>query len=127
MLNRLLNKLESTVDQFSFYDLLEAQGSETLIITYGVTARAVKAVYREFNQHGPPISVLILKTLWPIPVNTIRKAVRKIKRVLVIEMNLGQYVREIERLVPGTDLDFYGQMNGRLITPKKIKERLAIG
>ena len=127
MLNRLQNKLESAVDQFSFYDLLEAQGSETLIITYGVTARAAKAVYREFNQHGIPISVLILKTLWPIPVNTIRKAVRKIKRVLVIEMNLGQYVREIERLVPGTDLDFYGQMNGRLITPKKIKERLAIG
>ncbi|MGD8519906.1 MAG: pyruvate flavodoxin/ferredoxin oxidoreductase, partial [Desulfobacterales bacterium] len=94
---------------------------------YGVTARAAKAVYREFNQYGTPISVLILKTLWPIPVNTIRKAVRKVKRVLVVEMNLGQYVREIERLVPDTDLDFYGQMNGRLITPKEIKERLAIG
>ena len=127
MLNRLQNKLASAVDQFSFYDLLEAQGSKTLIITYGVTARAAKAVYGELKQQGIPISVLILKTLWPIPANAIRKAVRKVKRVLVIEMNLGQYVREIERLVPGTNLDFYGQMDGRLISPKTIKERLTIG
>jgi 2-oxoglutarate ferredoxin oxidoreductase subunit alpha len=127
MLNRLQNKLESAVDQFSFYDLLEADGSETLIMTYGVTARAAKAVYKEFNQHGTPLSLLILKTLWPIPVNTIRKAVRKKKRVLVLEMNLGQYVREIERLLPDIPLDFYGQMNGQLITPAIIKERLAIG
>jgi 2-oxoglutarate ferredoxin oxidoreductase subunit alpha len=123
----LQNKLESAVDQFSFYDLLEAPGSETLIIAYGVTARAAKAVYRELNQHGTPISVLILKTLWPVPVNTILKAVRKIKRMLVVEMNLGQYVREIERLLPDTNLDFFGQMNGRLITPTQIKKRLAIG
>ena len=127
MLNRLQKKLESAVDQFSFYELLEAQGSETLIITYGVTARAAKAVYREFKRYGPPVSVLILKTIWPIPVNTIRKAARKVKRVLVVEMNLGQYVREIERLLPDIDLDFYGQMNGLLITPTEIKERLAIG
>ena len=37
-------------------------------------------------------------------------------------MNLGQYVREIERILPGKRIDFMGQMDGRLITPRQIEE-----
>jgi 2-oxoglutarate ferredoxin oxidoreductase subunit alpha len=42
-------------------------------------------------------------------------------------MNLGQYVREIERILPDSRIDFYGQMDGRLITPLKIKETVING
>jgi 2-oxoglutarate ferredoxin oxidoreductase subunit alpha len=42
-------------------------------------------------------------------------------------MNLGQYVHEIERLLPKQRIDFIGQMNGQLITPKKIAERIVNG
>jgi 2-oxoglutarate ferredoxin oxidoreductase subunit alpha len=45
-----------------------------------------------------------------------------VRRVLVVEMNLGQYVREIERLLPGRKIDFCGQMDGRLIAPETIVE-----
>jgi 2-oxoglutarate ferredoxin oxidoreductase subunit alpha len=41
--------------------------------------------------------------------------------VVVAEMNLGQYVREIERVLPGKVVAFCGQMNGQLITPDRIK------
>jgi 2-oxoglutarate ferredoxin oxidoreductase subunit alpha len=37
-------------------------------------------------------------------------------------MNLGQYVREIERILPGKAVVFYGQMDGRLIAPQTIME-----
>ena len=36
-------------------------------------------------------------------------------------MNLGQYVMEIERLLPDKKLCFFGQMDGELITPAQIK------
>ena len=32
-------------------------------------------------------------------------------------MNLGQYVREIERLAGSIPVSFYGRMNGELISP----------
>jgi 2-oxoglutarate ferredoxin oxidoreductase subunit alpha len=46
---------------------------------------------------------------------------------LVVEMNLGQYVREIERLLPGKAVGFCGQMDGRLIAPETIAEALIHG
>jgi len=127
ILDRLKNKLESAVAEFSFYELLEGGPSETLLISYGVTARAAKAVYREFKRSDQPISLLILKTLWPIPEAVIRRAARGVKRVIALEMNLGQYVWEIRRVLADQRVDFYGQMDGRLISPQKIKETIIHG
>ena len=127
ILERLKNKLESAVTAFSYYEFLGAGQSETLVIAYGVSARAAKSVYRELKSSGQPISLLILKTLWPIPEAVIRRAARGVKRVIAVEMNLGQYVWEIKRILVDQHLDFYGQMDGRLISPHKIKEIIIYG
>ena len=127
ILLRLKTKLESTVDTFTYYELLNADKSDTLIISYGVTARAAKSVYKELKSTGKPVRLLILKTLWPMPENVICKAAENVDRVLVVEMNLGQYVREIERILGDKQVDFCGQMNGWLISPDKIKEAVSNG
>ena len=127
ILDRLKNKLEGAVAEFSYYELLGADQSDTLLIAYGVSARAAKAVYREMKLAGRPISLLILKTLWPVPEAVIRRAAQGVKRVIAVEMNLGQYVREIKRALSDRQVDFYGQMDGRLISPQKIKEKIING
>jgi 2-oxoglutarate ferredoxin oxidoreductase subunit alpha len=73
---------------------------------------------------GRPTAWLVPKTLWPVPQSVIKEAAQGIDRVLVVEMNLGQYVREIERILPDRCIDFLGQMDGRLIAPDQIKEAL---
>jgi len=127
MLLRLKIKLESAIETFSFYELFTADETDTLIIAYGVTARAAKSVYRELKSAGKPVRLLILKTLWPVPEGVIRKASENVKRVVVVEMNLGQYVREIERILGEKQVDFCGQMDGWLISPDKIKEAITHG
>jgi 2-oxoglutarate ferredoxin oxidoreductase subunit alpha len=127
ILNRLNQKLESTVEQFSFYECYKPAKAETLMITYGVSARAAKAVYKKLIGNGEPVALLILKTLWPLPETVIRRTARNVRRVVVVEMNLGQYVYEIERLLPNHGIDFIGQMNGQLIAPKKIAETIVNG
>jgi 2-oxoglutarate ferredoxin oxidoreductase subunit alpha len=122
---RLQAKLLSAVDQFTFCETAESDGAETLLLTYGITARAARVVYKECNKRGEPLSLLILKTLWPVPVRLVRRVARTVKRVVVVEMNLGQYVREIERILPDKRIDFCGQMNGQLITPRQIAEAIA--
>jgi 2-oxoglutarate ferredoxin oxidoreductase subunit alpha len=125
--NRLNQKLLSSVDRFSFHDARMADNADILVVTYGVTARAASAVFEKHKRTGRPFSLLILKTLWPVPENLIRKSAADIKRVVVIEMNLGQYVREIERILPGKKVDFLGRMDGRLITPHQIEELVTHG
>jgi 2-oxoglutarate ferredoxin oxidoreductase subunit alpha len=119
---RLRDKLVSEVERFNFYEALPEDGADTLVITYGVTTRAAKAAHSRLKQAGKPFSLLALKTLWPVPRELIRKETAKYKRIVVAEMNLGQYVREIERFLTGQKLDFLGQMNGKLLTPGQIEE-----
>ena len=122
---RLKKKLISAVDSFSFYDAHMEDAADILIITYGVTARAAKEVFLEKKSKGTPVSLLILKTLWPVPEHLIKEKAKNTRHVVVVEMNLGQYVREIERILPDNKVHFFGQMNGRLITPQQIKEVIA--
>jgi len=123
---RLLHKLQGAVDRFSFYEE-QVDNSDTLMVTFGVTARAAMDAAELCRHKGHSVSLLILKTLWPVPEGLIRKKAQAANRVVVIEMNLGQYVGEIRRLLPNKQVDFYGQMDGRLITPKQIEEVIVNG
>lgn len=119
---RLQAKLLSAVDQLTFQETFIMDDADTLLISYGVTARAAKAVFKERNRQGKPISLLILKTLWPVPEHLIQEAAQSVKRIVMVEMNMGQYIREIKRILPEKRIDFLGQMDGRLITPAQITE-----
>ena len=118
---RLQDKLQISIEHYSYHEFI-AENTRTLLITYGVTARAAKAACRLLRQQGRPVSLLVLKTLWPLPEALIRRSARQAERVVVIEMNLGQYVDEIRRILPDKQIDFFGQMDGHLITPRQIEE-----
>ncbi|MDJ0721876.1 MAG: pyruvate flavodoxin/ferredoxin oxidoreductase [Desulfobacterales bacterium] len=125
--DRLMRKILSAADAFTFYDCEEAPGARTLVISYGVTARAVSDAIARLAAGGNPASLLILKTLWPVPEALLRAKAAAYERIVVIEMNMGQYVREIQRILAPRDIVFYGQMNGELIRPEKVQEVIAHG
>ena len=118
---RLQRKIEAGAESTTFYELEKRDGAQTLIVTYGITARAARAAAAELlEQHGIPVCLLVLKTLWPVPEKVLDEAAGSIGRVLVVEMNLGQYVHEVRRVLCGKRIDFFGKMSGQLIGPKEI-------
>lgn len=125
---RLNRKLRSAVDSFSHFEFHGPPDADTLIITYGVSARAARSALDGCRSDaGTDVSLLVLKTLWPVPENLIRKKAADAGRIVVIEMNLGQYVREIQRVLGDRHIDFIGQMDGRLIHPRTIEEVICHG
>ena len=121
-INRLEKKLTSAVEKFTFFEYDADPQASTLLIVYGVTARAARTAVELIRNDGMPISLLILKTLYPVPETLIKKCISEVTRVVVVEMNLGQYVREIQRLAGEMVVSHYGQMDGELISPEKIRE-----
>ena len=122
---RLQQKLTAHVDAFTFFDTDIDPAADTLLVAYGVTARAARVAVAASRAAGRPVSLLIPKTLWPVPERLIVDTAAPYKRIVVVEMNMGQYVREIQRLLPGKHVDFLGQMNGNLIKPEQIREVLS--
>lgn len=126
-IQRLSEKIQSASEQLALYEYLATPGARRLIIAYGVTGRAARQAFETLKRSNAPTSLLILKTLWPVPEKLIQDMAAPFERILVVEMNLGQYVREIRRILPQSNVSFFGQMNGELITPTQIVEAAVHG
>jgi len=119
---RLKEKIESKVDEFAYYDAFMDEAADTMLIAYGISARAAREAQRKLKSSNHPVSLLVLKTLWPVPAQIIGSMAADHKRIVTIEMNLGQYHREIERILPHKTADSINQLNGSLISPETIIE-----
>lgn len=122
---RLDRKLTANVDRFSYYSEERVADAKTLVVTYGVTSRAARVACRELNRRGGKVGLLTLKTLFPVPQNVIRRASANVKRVVVAEMNQGQYALEIDRILKRHHVEFAGSMDGKLISPARIMEAVS--
>ena len=127
MQQRLDDKLKKNISAFTYYEEYQVADADTLVIAYGVTARAAMAAVKKVASSNTKASLLILKTLWPVPEQLILAKAASYKRVVMAEMNLGQYVRELQRLLPAKKIDFLGQMDGELIKPGQIQEVIQNG
>ena len=121
---RLAKKLEAHIDEVTQFEWDADNDAETLLISYGITARAVHEAVLAARCAGIKVSSLTVYSLWPVPEQPLRKAMRGMKRIVVPELNLGQYRREIERLAAdGQEVIGVHRVDGELITPAQILEQ----
>ena len=124
-INQHLNaKILEAVDEISHVDLDIQQGAETLIISFGITAPSAAEAVDIARSQGARVSALTVYSLWPVPQREIRRALRGIKKIVVPEMNMGLYLREIQRLASdGQDVIGVNRVDGGLIEPGEILKR----
>ncbi len=72
--------------------------ADTVIISFGAAARPAYKAVLAAQKEGESIGFIRLKTLWPFPENQLTKLVKDMKRIFVVEMNMGMMIREIERV-----------------------------
>jgi 2-oxoglutarate ferredoxin oxidoreductase subunit alpha len=120
---RLAAKIEACRDEIELVKTDLQEGATTLVVSYGVTARSVVEAVGQARAQGRAVSALTVYSLWPVPELAIAGALDGIARVIVPELNLGQYRREIERLVR-SDVEVVGinRVDGELISPEEILE-----
>ncbi len=122
-LNRhLIDKIEEHRDEVELVDADLDPSADTLVIGYGVTGGAVRAAVSTSRAAGTPLSGLVVQSLWPIPETAIGEAVQGVTRIVVPELNVGLYRREIERIVGDIDVIGIEQIDGDLISPEQVLE-----
>lgn len=121
-LDRMKRKIEERVEYFSYHQYFPDKDAETLIITYGVTARAAAGAVKRLKKAKRRAGLLILKTIWPSLEKVIKEAARDYNDILVVEMNLGQYAFEIQRILKDKDVRLLQRMDGLLVTPEQIMD-----
>ena len=121
----LAAKIEQHRDEIELVEADLQPGARTLLIAYGVTAGAQREAVRVARANGQAISSLTVQSLWPVPERAIAAALAGIERVVVAELNQGQYLREIERLTGTREAIGLQRIDGQLITPGQFLEAIA--
>jgi 2-oxoglutarate ferredoxin oxidoreductase subunit alpha len=110
-----------------------ADDAEVLVVAYGITARAAKDAVLEARAQGVKAGLLRPITLWPSDAGTFVPHLARAKKVIVAELNLGQYRLEIERLafeaarangVPPPEVAGVHRIDMRLIAPRDIHREI---
>jgi len=124
MIDHFHAKIEAAADEIALVKQDLQPGAEILVVSYGVISRSASVAVRLAREQGRKVSSLVLQTLFPTPEGIIRRAMDGVRKVVVPEMNMGQYVLEVERLAPrGVEVVGVGKMNTTLLSPREILER----
>ncbi|AEA34488.1 2-oxoacid:acceptor oxidoreductase subunit alpha [Hippea maritima] len=125
LLNRMHSKITNHLDEILKYEYYKMDDAETCIIAFGSTAEAARVAIDEARKEGIKVGMFRPLTVWPSPEQQIKDIAGKVKNIIVPEMNLGQYILEVQRIV-GDAANVYGisQATGTLIRPSQILEKI---
>lgn len=97
------------------------EDADIAIIAYGFTARTSLYVVKQLRKEGIKAGLLRLKTLWPFPEEAVEALGKRVKHVIVPEMNRGQVFGEVRKACL-RDVIHIGRADGEVIRPEKIIE-----
>jgi len=125
MLKHLEEKILSRSADMETITADTREGAGTLVLSFGITARAAREAVRRARTAGRPTSFVNLKTLFPVPEASLRAAAAGTRRVVVAEENMhGQYRGVIRHLFPDADVVGVNKV-GSMITPDEIYGAIA--
>ena len=124
LMKRLYKKVEAHTDELESNEEFMLDDAEIMIIAYGSVSLGAKEAIRRLRNEGVKIGMFRPKTLWPSPEKRLNELVNKFDKILVAELNMGQYLGEIERVSGKKEFTTLLKANGRPISPLEIIEKV---
>ena len=120
LIQRLEDKVEAHKDEVESYEEFMMDDAEVMIVAYGSVSLAAKEAIRHLREDGIKAGLFRPITIWPSPAEKIKEYTDKIEKVLVVELNIGQFHGEVQRAAARLDIEGLFKVNGRPISPYEI-------
>lgn len=122
LMDRLFGKIQSRAEKLFDYTSTQLEDAEVVILAYGSVYLSAMEALKALRSEGVKVGILSPKLLYPVAKESLKELLKD-KEVIVIELNKGQYLQEIERVL-GRGVKFIGQSDGRAIDPLVMKEKI---
>jgi 2-oxoglutarate/2-oxoacid ferredoxin oxidoreductase subunit alpha len=123
----LVDKIINHVNQIAIYKEYYLKDAETILISYGSSARSALHVVESRRPRGERLGLLELNTLWPFPYQIVREKCANAKQIIVVEMNMGQILRAVKRAVEDPERVFLAnRIDGIFINPDDIRRIIRV-
>jgi len=116
------------------FETYHSDDADYMLVGFGTSARICKGAVNALRRQGVKAGLFRPVSLWPFPFEELKAASRRVKKLLVVEMNSGQMLEDIRlALYASADsssspssagIDFYGKMGGTVPQIEEIIERV---
>jgi 2-oxoglutarate ferredoxin oxidoreductase subunit alpha len=121
MMARITGKIHRNLDDIIRTESYLLDDAEIAVISYGVSSRTSLAAVDEARRMGIKAGLLRLITVWPFPEEEIRRLAQRVKKMITVEINLGQICLEVQRCTGGKiPVALVGHAGGAIIPPEKV-------
>ncbi len=125
LIRRLSMKIERNRDDIILNRERMLDDAEIGVFAYGSVARTAQAAVRICREEGIKAGLLEPTVLWPFPEKAVLEMARRVRAIVVPELNLGQMAREVSLasrcMVPVHKL---GRVDGNPIPPMQLVEKI---
>jgi 2-oxoglutarate ferredoxin oxidoreductase subunit alpha len=125
LIDRLFRKVDEHVDEIESNEEYMLDDADILLIGYGSASLAIKEAINVLrDEHGIKVGLFRPITIWPSPEERMFELGQKFDKVLVVELNQGQYLEEVQRSMGRRDIHKLTKTNGRPFSPADIIEKV---
>lgn len=130
------DKLEDlVVERYKRYEIVKQKeqraeeyltaDAEVCVVAYGASARVARSAVNQLREQGKKVGLIRPITLWPFPVDMLKKAAGHVKKMLVVEMSMGQMVDDVKLAVDcKVPVSFFGRTGGMIPTPAEVRAQI---
>ncbi len=123
LVRRLVDKVRKSADRIVRCEERDLEDAEVVVVAYGITSRVAMRAIQLARGEGIKAGLLRPIVVWPFPEKRVRELAQRIKAFVVVEMNYGQMVYEVERCACGKAATFLVEHGGGMVhDPAKILE-----
>lgn len=126
-IKRLFEKYKLIEENEQNYEEYLTDDAELIISCFGSMGRNVKSAVKICREKGLKVGMLRPISLYPFPVKKIEELAQNstVKKFLVVEMNMGQMLKDIKLAVNGkVQVEFFGKSVGQWLNVEEIVERV---
>jgi len=107
------------------HEMFNIEDAEYMIAAYGTASRVAKSAIHELAEEGIKVGLFRPKTLWPFPYNAFDEIPKTVKKILTVEMSVGQMIDDIKISNNGRfEIEFLGTPGGKIPTTEMVVEKL---
>jgi 2-oxoglutarate ferredoxin oxidoreductase subunit alpha len=124
-LEKLRNKIEHYTDEIVKLRVEMMDDAEIAFISYGTVARTSMQAAAIARKAGVKVGSIQLYTIWPFPDKQLIELCARCRKVIVAELNMGQIVHEIRRILP-PDIEIHTaqRYDGEILTPLQLLQKV---
>jgi 2-oxoglutarate ferredoxin oxidoreductase subunit alpha len=121
LVRRLVGKVRENADHIVRYEEHGIEDADVVVVAYGITSRVALRAIQLARAEGIRAGLLRPIVVWPFPEKRIRELAQKAKAFVVVEMNYGQMVHEVERCAAGkARTELLGHAGGTVHDPEEV-------